>query len=218
MKNITIYALGIIFLASCSTSNEVVKNGLFQKRKYNKGWYINSSKSVKNNKSIVTEDEDVALENNSINEVSSELNNNLVDNTSNTVVKEEVQDLAFDNTVKEEKKSNFITVFKKKTESKNNESQVNSINDNTIAYQSEAFDYITKAEPTKVDKADKTNGGGSLSTNKLLLIIIAIFISWLAVGLYTGWDTTPTLINLILWFLFILPGFIHALLIILDVI
>ncbi len=53
-------------------------------------------------------------------------------------------------------------------------------------------------------------------TDTLLLIIIAIFISPLAVYLHEGsWNTTCW-INLLLWLLFILPGFIHALIVILG--
>lgn len=53
-------------------------------------------------------------------------------------------------------------------------------------------------------------------TDTLLLILIAIFISPLAVFLHEGsWNTTCW-INLILWLLFILPGFIHALIVILG--
>ena len=49
----------VVFLFSCSTSNEVVSNKLFQKRKYKKGWHKNSSpnyahKSKKHNKKFVT--------------------------------------------------------------------------------------------------------------------------------------------------------------------
>ncbi|MBL0317379.1 MAG: YqaE/Pmp3 family membrane protein [Flavobacteriales bacterium] len=58
------------------------------------------------------------------------------------------------------------------------------------------------------------NHSGDADT--LLLIIIAIFISPLAVYLHEGsWNTTCW-INLILWLLFILPGFIHALIVILG--
>ncbi|MBX7052053.1 MAG: YqaE/Pmp3 family membrane protein [Flavobacteriales bacterium] len=50
----------------------------------------------------------------------------------------------------------------------------------------------------------------------LLLIIIAIFISPLAVYLHEGSWNTNCWINLILWLLFVLPGFIHALIVILG--
>ena len=37
--------MGIILLISCSTSNQVVSNKLFQKRKYQRGWHVNSTKN-----------------------------------------------------------------------------------------------------------------------------------------------------------------------------
>ena len=47
MKKIFSYLLVCSILASCSTSNQVVSNKLFQKRKYQKGWYVNPTKSYK---------------------------------------------------------------------------------------------------------------------------------------------------------------------------
>ncbi|HVU62796.1 MAG TPA: YqaE/Pmp3 family membrane protein [Phycisphaerales bacterium] len=51
--------------------------------------------------------------------------------------------------------------------------------------------------------------------NKVLLVIIAFFIPPLAVGLKRGIGTS-LLINIILTILFWLPGFIHALIVILN--
>lgn len=60
IKKITAVALLTAILASCSTSNEVVSNGFFQKRKYNKGWYANKSTKVKDSKAENTKEEFVA--------------------------------------------------------------------------------------------------------------------------------------------------------------
>lgn len=54
-----------------------------------------------------------------------------------------------------------------------------------------------------------------ISTNKLLLVIIAIFIPPLAVGLKSGIGMA-LLINIILTLLFYVPGLIHALIVILT--
>ncbi|MBS3913798.1 MAG: YqaE/Pmp3 family membrane protein [Bacteroidetes bacterium] len=54
--------------------------------------------------------------------------------------------------------------------------------------------------------------------NKLVLVIIAIFLPWLAVYLYEGEITLNFWLSLLLWFLFWIPGFIYALLVIFDVI
>jgi uncharacterized membrane protein YqaE (UPF0057 family) len=54
--------------------------------------------------------------------------------------------------------------------------------------------------------------------NKVVLVIIAIFLPWLAVLLYEGEITLNFWLTLLLWFLFFIPGFIYALLVIFDVI
>lgn len=46
MKNLIVFCLAIIFLASCSTSNNVASNKLIQKRKYKKGWHVNSTQKI----------------------------------------------------------------------------------------------------------------------------------------------------------------------------
>ena len=46
MKKIIALFLAIIFLASCSTSNNVASNKLIQKRKYKKGWHVNSTQKI----------------------------------------------------------------------------------------------------------------------------------------------------------------------------
>jgi uncharacterized membrane protein YqaE (UPF0057 family) len=53
------------------------------------------------------------------------------------------------------------------------------------------------------------------SDKKLLCVIVALFIPWLGVALYMDGITTEFWICLLLWFLFILPGLIYALWVIL---
>jgi uncharacterized membrane protein YqaE (UPF0057 family) len=53
------------------------------------------------------------------------------------------------------------------------------------------------------------------TNNKALLVILAIFIPPLAVYLKTK-DVTKTVINLVLCFLFYIPGLIHALYVVLK--
>ncbi|MCX6182821.1 MAG: YqaE/Pmp3 family membrane protein [Bacteroidetes bacterium] len=49
----------------------------------------------------------------------------------------------------------------------------------------------------------------------LLLIILCFIIPPVAVGLATNWEITPLVINILLTFLFWLPGVIHALIVVL---
>jgi len=48
----------------------------------------------------------------------------------------------------------------------------------------------------------------------ILLYVLCFFIPFLAVGLATDWDVTAVVINLLLCFLFWLPGVIHALIVV----
>lgn len=61
MRNLNIYAIliSVVVLASCGTSHDVVDGGLFQKRKYNKGYHF-SKKSKVDFKS--SDEQDVAIE------------------------------------------------------------------------------------------------------------------------------------------------------------
>lgn len=59
----------ILILSSCATSNEVNGGGIFQKRKYNKGFYCNRNTIVQNQMSLANEDfrsEDYITENNEV--------------------------------------------------------------------------------------------------------------------------------------------------------
>lgn len=46
---ITVFLI-LIFVSSCKTSSDVVSNGLIQKRKYTKGYYVKSNKQTKSKK------------------------------------------------------------------------------------------------------------------------------------------------------------------------
>lgn len=50
-KVIVVLGCFIVLVSSCKTSNSVVSNGMFQKRKYTKGYHVNKSSSVKTKKS-----------------------------------------------------------------------------------------------------------------------------------------------------------------------
>ena len=68
-------------------------------------------------------------------------------------------------------------------------------------------------------KADKKAGNAAGSdTNKVLLVILAIFIPPLAVYLHENAINTKFWISLVLTLLFFIPGVIYSLLVVLDVI
>jgi uncharacterized membrane protein YqaE (UPF0057 family) len=72
-----------------------------------------------------------------------------------------------------------------------------------------------KEKMSKKQVFKKLLGGGGISS--LLAILLCIFISplsFLWVGLYTGWEGSAWLITLLLTLLFILPGVIYAIIVI----
>ena len=71
---------------------------------------------------------------------------------------------------------------------------------------------------SKERKSKGLSGMGKSEVAMILLVILAIILPWLAVGLYTGWDTMLTLVSILLWLLFWIPGIVFAFLVIFDVI
>lgn len=53
--NLFTIALSVFILASCATSSDVVDGGLFQKRKYNKGFHINKTTKIATPKALENE-------------------------------------------------------------------------------------------------------------------------------------------------------------------
>jgi hypothetical protein len=58
MRNLLFFlAVSVLVLPSCSTSDQVVGNGFFQKRKYNKGFHVNLKRKVERTKSAKVQKE-----------------------------------------------------------------------------------------------------------------------------------------------------------------
>lgn len=72
-----------------------------------------------------------------------------------------------------------------------------------------------KSEAKKLKKESKSSALEDISEMTLLLIILCFIIPPVAVGLATNWEITPLVINILLTFLFWLPGVIHALIVVL---
>jgi|GEM_PF-914160 len=89
---------------------------------------------------------------------------------------------------------------------------------NQVAPATKAPSKIAQKVMNKVTKKLVKKESGNDIDNKLVLVIIAIFLPWLAVYLYEGEITLNFWLSLLLWFLFWIPGFIYALLVIFDVI
>ena len=182
MKKSNIFAvvMSLFVLASCASSSDVVDGGLFQKRKYNKGWHINSKTKVKNTGDVKIEQEEVLFAKSNIKETvktdksisASELNELPVAN--DIVVSEDTK--LKSNKVLKEKSNSFETIipFVKRTSREEGSSRVQKF----------------------IGTSDLTDTSDDVEL--IIMVILAIILPPLAVGIYEG-ITTRFWITLILW-------------------
>jgi len=177
--------LTIAGIQSCSTSNDVVSNGLLQKRKFNKGYHYaglakGAEKASKlNNSTAVT----------TVNEVKTNtpLLQASIKNTPSAAIANRTPTKTIAPNVFE---SNATTSTLSKKQVKKEVKQV-----------------VKQVKQMKV-KSQKENN--MPSDDKLLYIILAILIPFVAVGLVTDWDITQVLIAFLLTWLCWIPGIIYA--------
>jgi uncharacterized membrane protein YqaE (UPF0057 family) len=178
-------------LASCSTSSDVVDGGLFQKRKYNKGYHINKKIKINELKSV-TENTDNEVAYTPVESVVSEDLLVSSKHISNPEVEEEVGDEAVQNTSNtDEVKSQSKETIKKTSALKTK--VVLPILNNRVRNQVE--NRILNNDFFK-SEVSETSGDVEL----IILIILAIFLPPIAVVLYEG-VTSRFWITLILWLL-----------------
>lgn len=225
MKKLLLIAVGAV-LFSCSTSNDVVSNGFIQKRKYTKGWHINKrakvsdKKGVKQNEEILIEDRNetlVLVEDAKIKSLEKETSKFIIA-SNNSLKKEETT-----------KNKTLVSSNDVDLHSKSNQEKTIEVNEKNYVVR----EFSTR-EVKSFNKEITTQGGNASGASVILLIILALFVSWLSVGIYTGWSGNAWVINLILWLLgggFYILGFgisgagilmtiaiVHAILILLGII
>ena len=203
MKNLrSLLSIVICFgiLVSCSTTDQVVNNSFIQKRKYNKGFFISkrSKASVASLEKQTSPDQKISE---SIAKVKANRGHDNPETTDNNALAA----------------TNNVPVIIAKPSSKKDEKPV-------VHSEKVVVPVITKEDIKthnkilkqigKSRKAVKKANGWNLSDDKILYIILAILIPWLAVGLVTDWDLEKVLINLLLCFLCYVPGVIHAIIIV----
>lgn len=208
IKKITAIAMLTAILASCSTSNEVVSNGLFQKRKYNKGWYANKSTKVKETKGeqvkdVYTTQEELAINNSEEIKVASN--------------KEEVKPISKQYITKEDvvaqPQKTVLASTDKKEEKIVSTSVVIAEEQNAVAF--EELKKVSETAPVEIKQGESQSGDTSSNGHPMILLyLLAIFIPFVAVGLVTDWEATPTISNILWTLLCGIPGIIHAFIII----
>jgi uncharacterized membrane protein YqaE (UPF0057 family) len=118
--------------------------------------------------------------------------------------------------------SNDASVFVENITSNEVNSEVSSVVNNTKTEKVNRTIITPKASSSKVvASANKTKASTKMVKKALkdevptiLLYVLCFFIPFLAVGLATDWDVTAVVINLLLCFLFFLPGIIHAIIVV----
>jgi uncharacterized membrane protein YqaE (UPF0057 family) len=200
IKKITAIALLSALLFSCSTSNDVVSNGFFQKRKYTKGWHSNKFTKIKANKENnipeVSQNEEIAqevvVEKRKLSDVGlHSVSDQFVNKKENVSVKK------------------TLLVLKEKSKKDISNEVAVSVQDNALAL--DMLKKVTEIEPAQIK--ENNNAPGDTSSNghpMILLYLLAIFIPPVAVGLVTDWAVTPTVSNLLWCLLCGIPGIIHA--------
>ncbi|MDX1652449.1 MAG: YqaE/Pmp3 family membrane protein [Brumimicrobium sp.] len=185
--------------------------GLFQKRKHNKGWFVKSNSSdlkgsAKTEKTDFKGRENLATKTESKDETSRKIVVQPVD---------QVQDM-------DEKRQDISeTDLKEKPEGLDKGTVLTDEYGTNKAVTAKLKERIAKpvkkVQETNSLAKDDFNKSGSNSADGMfvLLLILCFFIPPLAVAIITK-ELLPTLLNLLLTLLFVLPGIIHALIVLFN--
>ncbi len=234
MKKFIIFCTLSIILISCGTSNHVVKDGLFQKRKYTAGWFIkkkgqssgqeaNSTDQVRKIKSEEPE------RNESVATLTKKANQRTAEGKEHTSYSAQQAEVYADvGSVKIEKKKTDVRPkdvgsFQKIDVAETMLSS-NSVNVNDPYKEQNARSFLQLLDvkqlvaPQEEQHSEKspTQSSEESSNNDLLFILtvaLCFILPPLAVYIFTE-DLTQTLLNLLLTLLFIIPGVVHALLVV----
>lgn len=198
MKKITYYLsllLAVAIFTGCGTSDEVVNNGFFQKRKYNKGYHVDGF--AKKKKATPAKNSEVIAEANP-------------DAKEIETVKE-TSDVETTAPIFAAAKSNFIQAEKPAKVAKSKYTAPQQIKTAPLSKKEERLikKVENRAATIKQKIENKENG-----SDAILYYILAIFIPWLAVGLVTDWDVKEVIINILLTLLCGIPGIIHAIIVV----
>jgi len=204
MKKVLSFVLGLIILASCSTSSDVASNKIFQKRKYKKGWHVNSTRNVEEKTKVIQSDE--IVESKSI-ETKEEITYEQEVTSSAAVAQENVLTETAD-VVNAEESIKSKVVFQSREQLVVASEISNPIVEGVVSSIEKDVFTQNKNEKNKEDSSD--------DDMLILLYVLSVLIPFVAVGIVTDWDLETVLINILLSILCYIPGVIHAFIIIRD--
>ncbi len=216
MKNIVYNFLLInilIFVSSCSTSNEVSQNSRLQKRKYTNGFYISSLH--KNRKKEIFPNE--TIENNELIAVekTTETENTIASIDHNFVPQESPKSMS----EIEEKDIKIDYQFKKHTPetSSFSEYKQEDFSHNKVKWLRNNEVKKLYFKNTKKEKSQKSKKVNDEQLIFILLMVLAFLLPPLSVLLFTNIDWKKVLIATILTCLWWGPGVLYAILVLLEI-
>ena len=195
--NYVTFILAAALLSACSTSNDVASNKLIQKRKYNKGYHL---AGLQKKQQAINPQKDV-------------VNIEKLEVKKTKKIKLPVE------------KREAILSERSFSASNSSELQLTDLNQEEVLLKSSTLNVLSEKQITKIEKkiAKMDNkiqrkavvlDKNAIDDEKLLYILLAIFLPFLAVGLVTDWDITKVLISVLLMLLFWLPAIIYAIIIV----
>lgn len=216
MKNLLFKFLIInilLFIVSCSTSNELNLNSRIQKRRYSNGYYLTCFKNIKKHKSDVD-----ILNNEPV--YGSEIINQNTENTTFASNENEINSIiTSDETENIDNNSDSlnINIQNHNFSNKPNISKINNIVENKISNQTEQEFRVDKKSIKSYLKLhnDSKNDNEKLLT--ILFFVLAFILPPLSVLLYTNIDWKKVLIATLLTCLWWGPGVIYAILVLLEI-
>ena len=196
MKKLFLFGVIAGALASCS-SVEIAK------RQHRSGYYVSFGNKTEVNKTEVNKTEAKVNQNVAQHEVAqTPIESQEVEAVNNV----DASEVAENNVVSNQKNE--------LTPSKSSKQNLFTQNLNEEKVESKKSNFVQKlAKKSIVSKLSKPTNDIML----LILVILAIFLPPIAVGLKKNWALIPLLISIILTLLFWLPGIIHALLVVFDI-
>jgi uncharacterized membrane protein YqaE (UPF0057 family) len=206
---ISILMVGLMF--SCSTSNDVASNRGIQKRKYNKGFYVQKGPKLGGDtkQTELVENENIYEEN----AVVADANNVRISSTPEVVFVEAVEASVVESTPETNGQDRAEVAFNDTPNTTTAQQNIVVEGAETTSLPIQKFNkrgttFMKKGFLKRVKKQLKDNN--SSKNDAILYYILAFFIPFLAVGLVTNWDMKKVVINILLTLLCGIPGIIHA--------
>ena len=200
-----------LILGSCGSSNNVVSNGLIQKRKYKKGFFFKSNKDLrvvrenaKEKNSIVVNGENIEIYDGLSADISpsQDLNTSLALGKESQATKDliplRIEDVSIQRNLKETTSPQFISITKTKNGQRNHQAETNS---EVISRKSnKRFDNfvekntqrgLLKVMRNKAEQAKMASASGSMSNGEIITLILIVVLIILAFtllnNLTNGW-------------------------------